>query len=356
MSAASNTIRWFVKESFDEPKLRSPQPCVRGIHCDFKRWCPETKHMEPAVCHFVHPGEEGAGRRYFPARQLGVGADARQQPACVRLTGAAQGFYERCGRKLPWGVWCAEKGIPYTPVVPGAKWEPVTIERIGAPRTPQRPKVERPPPMAPKRSVHSGGGSTLTIQQWLTTATPEEMEDYYRHCDAEEHANPGADCNYCHPSSGCDGDHGDEMRDGFIIRKPALLAYAREAAAAAEQASALEIPDANGRIWYDSKTPVGALAQALMACEKLEESWSAMLKPLVDASTPEELATELGPADVANIKNTPFHYATHLLGRAQRIRAARKPDVDALLSDIASAGTNEEYDRLRQELEALVDE
>ena len=151
--SAINSIRWFVKASFDKPNLRSPQPCARGIYCDYRRWNPASQRLEPAVCHFVHPGEEGTGRRFFPARQL---TDGRQQPACVRLTGAREGFYARCGKRIPWGSWCAQKGIPYTPLAPGASWEPVTLERIGGgPRTPQKPRVERPPPMAPKRS--SGG-------------------------------------------------------------------------------------------------------------------------------------------------------------------------------------------------------
>lgn len=349
-----NVIRWFVKASFDDPQLRSPQPCARGIYCDYRRWNPVSKQMEPAVCHFVHPGEEGTGRRLFPARQLketGAEATFREQPACVRLTGAAQGFYERCGRRIPWGTWCAQKGIPYTPLAPGAAWEPVTIERIGGPRTPQRPRAERPPPMAPKRSSSGGGGgggATLNFWEWAATASAEEMEEYSRHY-AED---TGPDCDYCDPSSGCDGDHGDEMRDGFIVRKPArALNYA------------VEEPDANGRLWYDSRTPVGAIAQALMACEKLEKSWHPALKELVEESTPEELAAGLGPADVANIENSPFHYATHLLGRARREKHAKRlrepralpQNLESLLSAMGSAATNEELNHLEKQLSALVD-
>jgi hypothetical protein len=41
-------------------------------------------------------------------------------------------------------------------------------------------------------------------------------EDYREHCapvEWPEQEEPT--CHYCHPSSGCDGDHGDECRDGF---------------------------------------------------------------------------------------------------------------------------------------------
>jgi len=67
-------------------------------------------------------------------------------------------------------------------------------------------------------------------------------EDYKRHClpknagpydhltedDWAEWEQQEADkneswCNYCHPQSGCDGDHGDEMRDGFILRKGPVI-------------------------------------------------------------------------------------------------------------------------------------
>ena len=344
--SAQNVIRWFVKPSFDEPKLRSPQPCTRGVHCDYRRWNPATKQLEPAVCHFVHPGEEGTGRRLFPARRL---PDGRQQPACVRLTGAAQGFYERCGKRIPWGTWCAQKGLPYAPLMPGVAWDPVTVARIGgaaAPQTPQRPRAERPPPMAPKRS----SSGNLSIEQWLATASPEEVADYAR----QNEQDTGSDCTYCDPRSNCDGDHGDEMRDGFIVRK--LIAYAQETANAAAQVNDLEKPDANGRLWYDSKTPVGALAKALMA-SKLDKSWHPFLQTVVDSSTPEELAAEIGPADKANIENTPWHYAEHIAGRTKRIQDARKlpRNLEALLSAVASAATNEEHDRLEKELEAMMD-
>ena len=35
---------------------------------------------------------------------------------------------------------------------------------------------------------------------------------------------PEVDCHYCHPDSGCDGDHGDEMRaGGDIVRRRAAV-------------------------------------------------------------------------------------------------------------------------------------
>jgi len=160
---SANTIRWFVKPAFDEPSLNSPQPCPRGAHCTYKRLNAETNELEDACCRFVHPGEEGTGRRLFPERQLketGPEGTFRIQPACVRLT--ASPFYERRSKKMSWAAWCAEKGIPYTPIAEGATWEPVSIERIGAPKTPQRSSKQKLPQLQPKRSSHG----SLAVEQW----------------------------------------------------------------------------------------------------------------------------------------------------------------------------------------------
>lgn len=52
-------------------------------------------------------------------------------------------------------------------------------------------------------------------------AAPWTEEEYAQHCApaelAEEQARAQEEpwCHHCHPSSGCDGDHGDECRDGI---------------------------------------------------------------------------------------------------------------------------------------------
>ena len=133
MAQSENVINWFVKEAFDAPHLNSPQPCAHGSGCDYKVVDSESGQMVPACCRFVHPGEEGNGRRLFPAREH-EGADGRlqQQPACVRLTGRA-GFYERRRLRLSWAEWCAKQGIPYRPNTPGEEAPPLVIARIGGP-------------------------------------------------------------------------------------------------------------------------------------------------------------------------------------------------------------------------------
>ena len=123
----SKAIRWFEKAEFDAPELNSPQPCIHGEGCVFTITLPDGKII-PGVCRFVHPGEEGTGRRLFPARP--IDGPTSMQPACVRLVGNAE-FYERRRLKMPWQAWCELKGIPFTPNVPGVLREPVKRIPIG---------------------------------------------------------------------------------------------------------------------------------------------------------------------------------------------------------------------------------
>jgi hypothetical protein len=108
--AFNNVIQWYESAALDQPELRSPTPCPRGVYCQYKLQNKDLE-LELACCRMVHPGEEGNGRRLFPAR---TAPDGRHQPACVRLTGKAD-FYERCRLKQPWRVWAAEHGIPLPP-------------------------------------------------------------------------------------------------------------------------------------------------------------------------------------------------------------------------------------------------
>ena len=155
----SNTIRWYKSVEMDAPELNSPQPCPRGVHCDYR--IEKEGTLVPACCRFVHPGEEGNGRRIFPARIIDGGYE---QPACVRLTGGAA-FYERRRLRLSWGEWCEKKGIPYTPVKAGERWEPVTLGAIGGNAGPpqklknRRKREEKAPPaVAHDTSVPPGRG------------------------------------------------------------------------------------------------------------------------------------------------------------------------------------------------------
>ena len=132
----SVAIQWFENAAFDAPELKSPQPCIHGAGCVYTKKTADGK-VVPAVCGFVHPGEEGRGRRLFPARTIIFehpdGDDVVEQPACVRLIGGAL-YYERMRMRMPWQAFCAVRGISFTANVPGVYREPVRRVPIGSPR------------------------------------------------------------------------------------------------------------------------------------------------------------------------------------------------------------------------------
>ena len=106
LSWSDAPFNWPAEPELDEKSLNSPQPCSHGIHCTYK---------SDKCCAFVHPGEEGTGRRLFPARTIkdASGKDI-WQAATVRLIGSP-GFYQRRRLKMSWPEWCAMKGIVIPP-------------------------------------------------------------------------------------------------------------------------------------------------------------------------------------------------------------------------------------------------
>jgi hypothetical protein len=160
-------FRWYKKAAFDAPQLNSPQPCAHGAGCNYTVKDKETGEEVAGCCAFVHPGEEGNGRRLFAQRTWYEGEEdpvvgeppaeggkiTRVDPACVRLTGRA-GYYERRRLRLSWAEWCARQGIAYSANVPGVAAPPLQIIPIG------RGKVEArvyhlpaaPEPELPKRN------------------------------------------------------------------------------------------------------------------------------------------------------------------------------------------------------------
>jgi hypothetical protein len=129
-----SAIHWFENPAFDAPELKSPQPCIHGAGCVYTKKTADGK-VVPAVCGFVHPGEEGRGRRLFPARTVTFehpdGEYVVDQPACVRLIGGAL-YYERMRMGMPWQGFCAVRGIPFTANKPGVYREHVKRIPIGS--------------------------------------------------------------------------------------------------------------------------------------------------------------------------------------------------------------------------------
>jgi hypothetical protein len=123
----STPIHWYENPKFDAPHLNSPQPCIHGAGCVYTVKSADGT-IKPGCCRYVHPGEEGTGRRIFPARTLKKDGNTIRQAACVRLTGNA-GFYKRCSLKLSWQEWCEREGLAFTPNKAGERHTPV--KRIG---------------------------------------------------------------------------------------------------------------------------------------------------------------------------------------------------------------------------------
>jgi len=129
--SASVAFRWYKKAAFDAPHLNSPQPCAHGAGCAYTVKDKETGEQVAGCCAFVHPGEEGTGRRLFEERTTTNDAgETTVQKACVRLTGKA-GFYERRRLRLSWPAWCERNNIPYTP-------NPAEVKPRAAPGAPRK--------------------------------------------------------------------------------------------------------------------------------------------------------------------------------------------------------------------------
>ena len=99
---------WPFNAELDKAEHQSPRPCKNGANCTYD-----------GCCVFVHPGEQGIGRKLFPSRNIvdeeGV---SHLQTAVVRLIGSPTvpvGFYERRHQRLSWPKWCEMNKLP-TPV------------------------------------------------------------------------------------------------------------------------------------------------------------------------------------------------------------------------------------------------
>uniref|UniRef100_A0A6C0DQ24 PABC domain-containing protein n=1 Tax=viral metagenome TaxID=1070528 RepID=A0A6C0DQ24_9ZZZZ len=96
---------WPFNAELDKPEHQSPRPCKNGANCTYD-----------GCCVFVHPGEQGIGRKLFPSRNMvdeeGV---SHLQTAVVRLIGSPTvpvGFYERRHQRLSWPKWCEMNKLP----------------------------------------------------------------------------------------------------------------------------------------------------------------------------------------------------------------------------------------------------
>ena len=87
-------------------KKGSPQPCKRGISCDYR------VNGERAWCRYVHPGEEGTGRRVMTEKRKEDGTVMREK---VHLTGqhlcVGGGWIGRMKERMSWPSWAEKHGL-----------------------------------------------------------------------------------------------------------------------------------------------------------------------------------------------------------------------------------------------------
>jgi hypothetical protein len=97
--------------------------------------------------------------------------------------------------------------------------------------------------------------SSIDMTDWT-----EKEIDEYRHYDNQRYEDTGPDCNFCHPQSGCDGDHSAENGEQRI-RKPAAPIFVeqplKKPATITEEQARANLAHA-GQMWYRamaSETP-----------------------------------------------------------------------------------------------------
>jgi hypothetical protein len=93
---------WATQPELNDLSLGCPQPC---------KWAERCVYKGPGGCGYVHPGEEGTGRKLFEARMVKKGDSERWEKATVRLIGRP-GFYERRRLRLSWPEWCERQKMP----------------------------------------------------------------------------------------------------------------------------------------------------------------------------------------------------------------------------------------------------
>ena len=105
-------------------RFNLPLACAAGANCTYK--------CDGKVCMNAHPGEEGTGLHYCPARTVEKKVPVKdasgrvlkwqwqmvEEPECIRYCGSST-FYERRRLRLSWPEWCARAGLPApAPVAP----------------------------------------------------------------------------------------------------------------------------------------------------------------------------------------------------------------------------------------------
>jgi hypothetical protein len=156
---SSYAFDWSATPELDDPVLNSPRPCFHGAKCTY---------TGADGCAFVHPGEEGSGRRIFKSRVITKNGVQTWQKSTVRLVsfdGSKVPFYERRMRKMSWPAW-----IKHIGAANAVKGEPVTVQEIeeGLQATPSPSNTE----CLKAKSIIFGDALYAKIDELLNMAMP----------------------------------------------------------------------------------------------------------------------------------------------------------------------------------------
>jgi hypothetical protein len=155
----SYAFDWNAQPKLNDPIYESPVPCRAGYNCCYT-----------GVCSFVHPGEEGLGRRIFPARAEG-------EKDVVRIFGQPHKkatFYERRRLRLSWPEWCRRNGLPAP--VPQAK-----VASVVAPSHKRKQVID----LAEPKPVEAAYDPVAAYQQWYQAQAKAQQEAFMaaaHHC------------------------------------------------------------------------------------------------------------------------------------------------------------------------------
>jgi hypothetical protein len=169
----SYAFDWNAQPKLNDPIYESPVPCRAGYDCCYT-----------GVCSFVHPGEEGLGRRIFYARS----ADEKD---VVRIFGQPHKkatFYERRRLRLSWPEWCRRNGLPapVAPVVSAPSHKRKQV--IDLSEAPVEAKAAPAPSAIAPSAIAQPAFDQAAYAQWQAECYRQQCEAYYQQVIAAGHA------------------------------------------------------------------------------------------------------------------------------------------------------------------------
>ena len=148
---------WAAQPELNDASLNSPQPCKWAEHCVYNG---------KGGCGYVHPGEQGTGRKLFEARLVKKGDAERWEKPAVRLIGRPQ-FYERRRLRLSWPQWCERQNMPApVPLSASAPAKKVLAAAPVPPPVAAPAPVAAPQPM-PQMMMHPAHMQQMMFNAWM---------------------------------------------------------------------------------------------------------------------------------------------------------------------------------------------